>query len=402
MKKNRLGAVILLVVGISLLTGCWNSRELRDLAIVVGMGIDKVQDTGQYRVSFQIVNPGAIAMGARGGGGGPSMPVTVYTGVDHTLFGALRKTSKKVPRQLFFAHIQLLIIGEELAKEGIKDLFDFYERSHELRMNSPVLVARGTDAESILKVVTPLENTPATGIAKRLEVTSRIFAQNVDVNVTDVVKGLAGPSGLAISGVHIAGDASAGESKRNLEETDLPASVEMKGIALFQDGKLKTWADGKEARGVLWLQDKMKGTIMNMGCKENRESISIELLRSKTDVKVNLQHGLPVFHVHVSEEGNVNEVHCPIDLSKRETIVKLQDEWADETKQEIIQALELAQREKIDIFNFGRVVNRTYPNLWKKMEKKWPETFAESKVLVSVDAYLRRTGMRIKPYLKEE
>ncbi|TLS52281.1 Ger(x)C family spore germination protein [Paenibacillus antri] len=399
MKTYRMLVVLLLVAPL-VLTGCWNSRELTDLAIVVGIGIDKGVKENTYKVSFQIVNPGAIAMGKQGGGGGgQAMPVTVYAGVDNSLFSALRKSTQKVPRQLFFSHIQLIVIGEELAKDGIKETFDLFDRSHELRINTPVVIARGIDAETALSIVTPLENMPSVGIAKRIEFSSGEYAQNVDVDVADVVKRLAGPGEIAISGVEIVGDAEPGQSRKNTERTVLPASIEMKGIALFKDGKLKTWADGKAARGMLWVKNEMKGTAMDIACDGQPEKVTIELTYSYTDVSVEMRNGRPAYRIHVSEEGSVTEIHCPIDLENRDKIFQLQNEWANQTEQEIRKAIELAQKEKTDVFGFGDELNRKYPTLWKRLERNWADTFADASVEIEVEAYIRRTGMRTKSYL---
>ena len=111
MKMKVKGAIltVLLVVMGALLSGCWNQRELNKIAIVMAMGVDKVEQTDNYRVSFQVVNPGAVASGQTGGGAGAGeMPVTVFTSTGRTLLEAIRKSSQRVPRELFFSHMQLL------------------------------------------------------------------------------------------------------------------------------------------------------------------------------------------------------------------------------------------------------------------------------------------------------
>ncbi|MFH5183331.1 Ger(x)C family spore germination protein [Paenibacillus sp. TAB 01] len=381
------------------ITGCWNGRELNNIALVVGMGIDKSTDSHKYRLTFQIIIPGNVAQGSKGTGSG--LEIVVYSEEDATLFGALRKTSQKVPRQLFFAHIQQLVIGEPLAQEGIGDLFDFFERSHELRMNSPVLIARGTSAESILRVILPLEKNPSSGLAKRLELTNKVWAQNVDVNVKDILKELLGQGEAAISGVQIVGDPNKGETKANLEHSKLPAYFKIEGVALFKNKKLIKWLDGEESRGTLWLQDKMKGAVLDIPCKNKKEGTSIELIRSNTKIRVDMEDGHPIIRIGIDEEGIVNEVHCPIDLSKRKEIIELQKQWAKLTEKEIMLAVKAAQQKKSDIFGFGEEVERTHPKLWKDVKEQWPEIFAESKMEVQVKAFLRRTGMRSKPYFMQ-
>ncbi|MFC5650326.1 Ger(x)C family spore germination protein [Paenibacillus solisilvae] len=398
MKATKLITIIMFLSVVLLLTGCWNSREINKQSIVRGMGIDKVQKTNEYRVTFQIIIPSSVSIGRKGGAGG--IPVIVHSDTDHTLFGAMRKASQKVPRELFFAHIQYLIIGESMAKAGIGELFDFFERVPKFSLTSPILIARGTSADSVLRVLSPAEYSQAGALANKLALTSKEWGQSVVVELLDVIKALQGTGETAISGVRIVGDPKIGETKANLEHTSLPAVIKIEGIALFKGKKLNKWLDGEEARGTLWVQNKMKRTAVNIACKDIVEGTAVELIRSRTKVKVNMKDGHPVFRIRIDEAGVVNEVQCSIDLNKREEITNLQKQWAKETEEEVMKAVKVAQSRKSDIFGFGDAVRRSYPKLWKEIERKekWPEMFAESKVEVEVKAFIRRTGMRGRPY----
>jgi spore germination protein KC len=402
--KAKWFLIIVMLLGIApLLTGCWNRRELRDLSIVAAMGVDKVPKTNKFRVSFQVINPGTVATGlVAGGGAGIATPVSVYTGTGENLFEAIRKASQKVPRQLFFAHLQLLLIGESFAKQGINDLFDFFERSHEIRLTTTVLIAKGSDAEPIVRVLAPLEKIPANDIAGKLKTTSKVWSENIGVELDDVIRPLESEGEPLISGVKIIGDPEAGNKSSNLRQTDVRTRVDITGIALLKDGKLKRWLNGEEGRGTLWIRNKMKGTIINLDCKDKKNALAIEIVRSHTKVKAKVQNGKPVFHIQIREEGNVSETRCPLDLSKVEEIAKLEKQLALETKKEVMKAVKVAQSEQSDIFGFGEAVHRTNAKAWEKMEKEWGKMFAESKVDVTVDAFLRRTGMRLKSYLSKE
>ncbi len=401
MKTNWVIRTVLLLGLVLLLTGCWNRIELNEMAIVMGMGIDKVEETNEYRVSFQVVNPKAVSTGTAGGGG-IGTPVTVYTGTEKKLFEAVRKTSQKVPRQLFFSHMQLLIIGETVAKEGIQELFDFFERNPETRLTPKVLVTRGTEAESMLRILTPIENIPANGLSGKIEMTEKLWSENVNNEMDDVIKALVSEGREPIiSGARIIGNPEEGTKKSNLEQTNPPTLVEIKGVALFKEGKLRRWLDGHKVRGILLIQDQMKSTVMAIDCKNEKEAIGIEIVRSKSDVTAKVQDGRPTIHIHIRQEGFIGEMTCPIDLTKKEEITKLEKEWARETKKIVMEAVKVAQSEKSDIFGFGEAVKRANPKAWEKMKKEWSKTFAESKVDVKVDAFIRLPGKRTKPYLSE-
>jgi spore germination protein KC len=117
---------------------------------------------------------------------------------------------------------------------------------------------------------------------------------------------------------------------------------------------------------------------------------------------VEIKNGEPIFHIHVQEEGNLNEVQCPIDLSSVTVISDLEKDWEIKTKSEVMSAVKAAQKEKSDFLGFGDAVNRANPKLWEKIKKDWSGKFATSKVDVKVDAYIRRSGMRLKPYMSTQ
>lgn len=392
----RLVAAALCVV---MLSGCWNSRELNDLAIVSGIGIDLLPDTNEYQVTFQLVNPSSTATSFGASTGQPS--IIVVSATNRTLFGALRRASKRATRQLFFAHTQLVILGESLARSGVNDVFDIFERSHELRLNSAVLVAHGSDAASVLKILTPVESLPSIGMVKKTQNTSRVWGENRTINVFNIIEGITGEGDLTINGVEIQGKAEEGIKKSNVERSETQARIVMDGLGAFKDGKLVYWMENSEARGTQWLLNRIEETVINIDAADKKESIAVNIFYSKTKVKIDIEDGLPVFHVHIREEGIVNETDSFVDLSKREEILKLEQEIQKQTASEVKQALQRGQKMKNDIFNFGNELKRTNPQGWASLDKNWGEIFAKGKLDLHVEAYIRSTGMSLKPYMPQ-
>ncbi|MCL6602472.1 MAG: Ger(x)C family spore germination protein [Paenibacillus sp.] len=400
MKVKWIIRIIIYLGLLSLLTSCLQGRELNELAIVTGIAIDKVKGSDEFLITFQVVNPSSTAT-TTGGGSGEST-ITTYSSTDRTIFGALRKTSRKASRQLFFAHTQLVIVGENLARGGIEEIFDIFERSHELRLTSSVIISRDTDAASILQVFVPIENLPAVGLAKKSRNTSALWGESRDVKVFELINTVSGGGDLSISGVQIVGDAEEGMKKTNLEQSEVKASVEMNGIGVFKDGKLQGWIEGAEARGAVWVQNKLKETSVNINTEKDKKAIAINIVLSKTRIKVDLQDGVPVFHIFIKEEGKVDETQGFVDFSKREEIVKLEKMLEEKTKAEVIEALKATQRMKSDIFKFGMEMKRTQPEAWAKVSGNWHDIFALGKLDVQVEAYILSTGMRLKPYVLEK
>ncbi|KKO50770.1 Ger(x)C family spore germination protein [Paenibacillus sp. DMB20] len=398
MRANRILLLPLLMV-ILFLQGCWDAREIPQLAIVSSMGIDKSATDNQYHVSFQVVNPSEISAGITGAGGGRTTPVTVYSSHGKTIFEAIRNASITWPRQLFFSHTRIIIIGEELAREGIADLLDLFERMNETRLTSRVMIARESTAEEVLSTIAPIEKIPANAVNGRLKFTSMLLSQNMEIQVDDIIRALGTPgTEPVINGIRLIGNKEQGHKQKNVEQTEPQVHTEISGIAIFKDGKLKKWIDGMDARGVVRVQNKIKSSADVLDCKEKKDAISIELLRSTTKVKAQLRGGEPFIHIAVKQEGSLNEIMCGINLQRPEEIAKLEQQWSELVKEEVMGAVRAAQKEKCDVFGFSQALNRDNPDGWKKVAKKWDALFAECEVHVTVDSFIRHSGMRTKSY----
>lgn len=66
-KKVRRALVFLLVsINVVILGGCWDREEINDIAIVLGIGIDRVKN-GNIRLTVEIAVPRVIGSGQMGG-----------------------------------------------------------------------------------------------------------------------------------------------------------------------------------------------------------------------------------------------------------------------------------------------------------------------------------------------
>lgn len=401
--KHRLYIIVFMLLSAIFVSGCWDRAELQHLNLVSAIGIDEGGDDveNRYLVTVQIVNVGKIGGSQGQGGKTEGTPVTTFSDTGSTVAEALRKISPKTPNQLFFPHVQLMVIGEELAgNNGIQDLFDWLERDSHFRNLFPILIVRNNTAKNALQITTSLENIPSANIVGRLNTAKENWGEYVNTRADQVIRQLSGDV-VYISGIQIIGDSEKGNSLKNIDQISPKTAMEIKGLAIFNKGKLKRWLYGEEARGALWINNELSNTIVNLNCEKRKKGIAVDVKRSKTKVALEIKNDKPVFYLSVRSEGSISEVQCPIDLSKHKTIEKLQEQLAKEIKEEIVLAIKAGQEQKNDIFHFGEYINREDPKLWKKIKKEWNnEIFPETEINVNVQAFIRRTGLRTKPYIK--
>lgn len=393
--------IFLCILSILFISGCWDSNELQDFSIISGIGIDKGGDDpdNRFRTTVQIINP-SIVSGGQQGGSVQSSPVTTYSETGSTLKEALRKISNEAPAELFFPHIQIMLIGEELAKEGIDELFDVVERDPKFRVLFPVLIVKGHTAEDALKISTSLRPIPSAKIEGSLQSSKEIWGEFPSTRADQAIMKL-GEGSAAITGIEINGDVEKGNQTANMQEISQSTKLEIKGLAIIREGKLEKWLEGDPARGVVWVNNELDETVMNLDCPEKKDAIAIDVGRAESIITAKVKKDKPVITIKINAEGAVSETHCSMELDKEETIKELEKQLRNEIKDEVQTAIKTLQEEKGDVFGLGEYINIEDKNYWKKVKDKWEEEiFPASEVNVEVHATIRRTGMKVKSYIK--
>ncbi|MBO1515440.1 Ger(x)C family spore germination protein [Metabacillus bambusae] len=388
--RRKIGVLVIIILLLNLLSGCWNRRELNELAITVGLAIDKSED--QYVLTAQVVIPGAVAATRAAG---QKLPVITYTEKGTTVFEAARRMTTISPRKIYFPHLRILVIGEELAEDGIGEVLDFLSRDHELRTDFYVAVAKDMKAENALKVLPALEDIPASKLFTSLETSEKAWAPTVAVTLDELISELVS-EGMqpSLSGIQIRGDVQEGEKLNNVQQIDPDVDLQYSELAVFKGEKLIGWLNESESKAVNYVLGNVKSTIGEVPCPEGKGDVAIEVIRTKTDLKAKVENGSPKGIVEIKIEGNVGDVQCKkLDLTKTKTIDDLEKKSNKDVKKLVESSIKSVQEEfKVDVFGFGEAIHRSNPDYWKKVKKEWDEKFADMPVEVKADVQIRRIG----------
>ncbi|MGG0742207.1 Ger(x)C family spore germination protein [Priestia megaterium] len=400
---KRKGVFLLLILTITLfLTSCWSKKELTDLAIVAAMGLDKTKD-GRYHITLQIINPGNVAGGMQGGGGGTqSPPITIYSASGNNIVEASRRASSRISRRLYYAHTNLVVVGEKLAKEeGLDTLIDGLDRDPEFRNTSTIVIANHSTAADLVKTLTPVDKIPANKILKTLEFTQRKWGENVKTSLQDVMTSIESPGkGTVVSGFRLVGNPQQAQKLDNLQESAPAATLRASGIAVLKQGKLVDWLYGKPARGTVWILDKIQGTDINIDWVGKKDAIAYQTVRQKTSVSAQVKNGKPHISVHTRVEGDIGDIEVPVDITNPKVITEIEQFVSKEIKKELVTAVERAQKNKTDILGLGEVIHRSRPKQFKRLKQEWNDVyFPKLNVDITVEAYIRRAGLRNKSFL---
>ncbi len=391
------GKLFLLLSFCLLLSGCWSKRELNELAIVMALGVDKVDD--EYEISVQIVNPAEVSANKPSSG---RSPVVTYHAKGKSVFEAIRKLTTVTPRKAYFAHLRVVVIGEELATEGIVQTIDLLARDPETRNDYDIIVSHESTAHEVLNVLTPVEKIPANKMANSIKGAEKAWGTTLSITVEDLVTILSNKEkSFVLSVIEIQGDTQLGLDKTNVERIKTPTLLKYEGLAVFKQDKLMGFLTEEESRGFNFLKDNIKSTVELISCPKGGK-LTTEITKSTTKIKGTFEKGVPKINVQIVVDQNVGGVECSIDLTKNKSLEYINKKTAELIKTRIEKTLMTIQKNyQADIVGFGDVLHREDHSAWKKIKDDWPTIFPELEIKVKVKVNTSGLGTMTNLKLKK-
>jgi spore germination protein KC len=283
-KKANLCVFGVIFLSLFSFSGCSKQRGLENKLIVEGLGIDL--EAAKYVVSAHIFDADASENQAEG-------KVKIIKTEGKTVFDALSNIVGQTGENLLYSHNFLVIIGEEAAKNGVNDIFDFLVRHHEIKPSVSVFCAKGKASE-VFKAKSGGKDVTSRDI-QDLSKTDALDAGEIGSNILKFVGALknktADPKALALK----------------MEKNGEDDVIKLGGMAIFSEDKLAGYLDLEETISILMLKYNLKnfeGTV-NI---ENIGNVGYRIKDSKSETKVRFEDGVPVFDIFIGLKVNIMEI----------------------------------------------------------------------------------------------
>lgn len=383
MKKVKIILLLpVLIISTLGLTGCWDSREIDNLAIVAGLAIDK-GTYYRYRMSVELIN---IESGKE-----TKISTKIVTIEANTMFDAARDMISIVGKRLYWGHAKIFIVSQKVADMGITNVIDWYTRNAETRGDIQILVATTTTAKEILdgqSVITEIKSFSVAEMLKNQENLAKAPKTNMlTFSIQTNTKGLS----IVVPAIDI-------------KEMDGKRVPQLNGAAVIKADKLIDFLNVQEVKDLLFIQDEVKGGILvEQSTNKETEYISLQILKNKTKKEVNIEDDKIKMKIDVDTTVALGETSdCSLTLEKEE-IERLEQKIADSMKKRM-EALtaKMKTEYEADVFGFGAFLQQNKAQEWKKTEDNWGETFKNLDVEINTKVHIKNTGTLLKPAEKKE
>lgn len=381
-----------------ILSGCWDHRELSEITVVVGMAVDKGDDE-KYTLTVEAINAKELSDKTASG----FAPSVIFTLKGETLAELTQKMNVGISKNLIYSHMKVLVIGEEVLREGMLDFLDFLERNREIRDDFNIVAARNVKAADILKVTYLAQKSSSLKLHTQLHSFVQSWGGDPNIRLNDIIKAYTSPGRRGVlAALTIKGDPKKGNSVDNMKKGAPAAMVVVNSLAILKNDKLLDFLPLDDVRSYLWITNNLDKTVLTVGCSKDK-SLGIRIFNTKTKSKASLVKGRAVINLKVRGEAYIDSSQCKDDLTQIDTFIKYEKLTEKEIKKKLEVSIHKLQKEySADIFGFGELLYRQDYKNFKQIEKNWDEYFKDAIVNVDVKVKLRRSGVRTKSLFSEK
>lgn len=379
MNKFKIIIVTILILTMTLLSGCWSYKELDKSTLVAGIAIDYDNVSQEYIVTTEIINLTSDKMEGE-----------LFQSRGKSVFSAIRNCTSQNGRKLLVAHVEILIISKEIAKAKMLPVIDYLFRDAEYPDDMYILLSNEKTAAEVLEL-TKMEEDAKEHL---YDITS--FFINDSLRNQNVISKYCGVNLWQYILQLFQEGASAYLPIIKIVELNNINFPEIYGTAIFKNNKYVGALNQQETIYHLIIIDKLEGGILLVDFND-KSKISLEVFNSKSKLKPILKNGELTMKLDITINVGIGEISSSVNVldKKKRPLLKKQAEM--QIKERITNTIKKVQNDyNADIFLFSTKIKSHMPNEWKSISTNWENVFSKLPVEVNVKVNINSSSLTNK------
>lgn len=388
-KGYTIGFLILLIVSMFFIEGCWGKREVEELAPLIGVGFDVGEKPGTMIITEQYAL-------SKKGASGPEVEAWTISHEVSTAREVSEMTSKIIGRNAFMGSLKVIVISEEVAKVGFKDTFDFAQRYSEFRRSLYLILCKGK-AQDILNLKLRTRQIPSLYIKSNIEngVATSTFPK---VRLGHYLTVLGNKSTAPI--LPLIESIKPGDAKIEYTVEGEKSAQEMwiQGAGVLRGDKLIDLLTDDETKGYMWLENDITNRfVYTVGIDDSDINFGGQVLKSSTKYKIANNNGTLELQYLIKVSVAIDEVSGQKEkLSDNEWIELMngaEQKFASVIEKECMQSLKKERELGLDFLGIGRHIEQLNPNYWKSVKDDWEAKLKSFPVSIKIQVTIHHSGM---------
>lgn len=413
---RRSAAAMAVCLALGVLSGCASYREPDSEIYPIMLGYDK-GETEKYRFTMKFMQLGKTAGGSseeKGGqesGGEEEIPPDLMVLEAPSFVEGINMINALMPKRVSLLHVKMIVISEELAKEGVEDFVIPMSRYNDVKNSVSFVVSKSSAYEFVASEKATLTDSLQLDMEMIME-TDKESTPYLIVSLSQFLKQYNSPYGDAAATLGNVNQAEYKDKKKDGESPaekiahtdarfeegftagDLPiighSEMELAGMAVFSHDKMVGVLNTNECQTMAFLTDAFRTTLMTIPDPNEPEEdfVSLRIRRSKPVRFKSWIDEEDVAHIqiHVSVNGTIEVTQNPDsefiqDPAQRAELKQYTAKIMEERSRDLIEKL---QREyRADILQLGRRVAKNFLTIQEWEAYQWRNRYPDAQIDVS-------------------
>nr|WP_183600967.1 Ger(x)C family spore germination protein [Paenibacillus phyllosphaerae] len=378
------------------LAGCWDMIEVSRSTLITGLAIDKDGKKNDI-VTFEVLNTSEAQPHNQSGGA----PTTLYTSEGDSV-ADLERLNEKLERQIVTSHNQIILIDEDIAREGLSQYIDILQRSRYVREDVTLLITHDVPASRLLKVVYPGNMYASLKIRSQVEnyherwggvPISQLF------NYTQAT--LTEGNSLILGAITATGDPQVSQNMDSVKSLVPKSTILITGSAVFREDKLIGFIGANDTRYVNMIRNQLSNTSFAVPIADGK-SAAIRYKHWDTELSVVMNGDVPHVKIHLSGEGQIASILGDVPLDEVTGFQQV-EQAADRYLADQVQATvnKIQTKFGVDVFGFGQHLYRHHYRQYLPFKKDWNSAFVRAKVDVTASVRITNSDLKTSRLKKE-
>ena len=316
--------IILFIICPLIISGCFNYIEINNLVLISGIGIDYKNE--KFIVNFEILGQNKEKSDSNTQNG------IIKTGTGESIPQAFDDITLKLEKDPYLAHLKVVVISEEIAKNHIDDLFDFFLRNNDIRNIFSIVISNESSPEEVLSKTNKYYPVTSERIKNLLD--NNVYSNYISQNkyFKNIVSNyLSKEKNITLSTIKIDKD-----------------ELKLGDLAIFDNRKLTDYLNNDEALILSLIDDKKPIANFKYECKKDKYVI-IRAYKSKTNFNIEKNK----FTIKNNINAEVIENSCNINLENIQNQKELESIFEEQINKKINNLINHLRTKKSDILGLN-------------------------------------------------
>lgn len=353
-----------LIILLPLLTGC-NYRELNKLGITTAVSID--YQNNNYNIIAEVVNP----IKQQDASSANNSPFITFKNSAPSLQEAFRNIVLESPRQLYTAHLEIIVLSEEIVNNHLKEFLEYFTRDPETRTEIKIIIAKTDKSIEGISLQTLLTNFSSSNILESLELQSQVLGLTYEVTINELLNMYIDPYlEVTLPSMTLYGNEEIGDEKENITTSSPKATVKIGTTAITKDNKILGYLSIEESKIQNIINGNIKETILKYPYKNGYVVFEPNQIKTKKEVDIKNNK----IKLELTGYSKTKEVQTNIDIKNKKEVEKLNQHFNKELEKEIINTFNnIKENYNTDIFGFRQLYYHTDHKYFKEKCNNWYE-----------------------------